>query len=124
MDRKATARKRSDSGTGILSVWRPEISIEEAHRKSVKGSVLITPGGGDPAAEGVCPKTAIAQETRRAVAPWRYSTVEASLEVVPEGKKDIAILNFASAKNPGGGFLNGAMAQEETWAASAGFTRR
>ena len=86
MDRKATARKRSDSGTGILSVWRPEISIEEAHRKSVKGSVLITLGGGDPAAEGVC-KTAT--HRRRAellhrgdIPPWRHP------EVVPEGKKD------------------------------------
>lgn len=118
MDRKAVARQTLEIlKRGTYEQGGRTVEIAEAHRRSVEGSRLFTPEDGERllrSFEGRQPGQ---------IPTWGYrncSTVDAVLEFSGRGDRHIGVLNFASAKNPGGGFINGAMAQEESLAVSGG----
>jgi uncharacterized protein (TIGR02452 family) len=86
------------------------VVLRERIDAAVRGSVLYRPADLDalwarlPAGSGAPPRVEVTAETTTAAA--RRLTQDERLF-------GVCALNFASAKNPGGGFLGGAKAQEE-----------
>ncbi len=117
MDRKAIANQTlSIMEQGYYEYQDKKINIHIDMEHSIRDSILITPQQADALLEAYSNSEG---PVKFSVCVENISTVDAVLRLVNEGKENIGVLNFASAKNPGGGFLNGAMAQEESLAASS-----
>lgn len=103
---------------GFYEYAGARMDIAEAQKNSEEHSQLITPDQGSVLVKewGSRAKSPQAAEITMA----HEATVKAIIDYVAAGRTQVGVLNFASAKNPGGGFLNGAMAQEESLAASSG----
>lgn len=92
------------------------VTLEPALSQAVQKTRLYAPA--DFSADLPVPPPNFAGKTTIEVTG--ETTLEAACRLVAEGEIDPLALNFASAKNPGGGFLRGTQAQEESLARSSG----
>lgn len=92
------------------------VSIKDAFDAAISGSILYTPKETNDftkqisTAGSIIPSIEVTNET----------TLHAAKRLLDSGAEKVIALNFASARHAGGGFINGAMAQEESIAYSSG----
>ncbi|MFJ1896295.1 TIGR02452 family protein [Streptomyces sp. NPDC088115] len=82
-----------------------EVSIERALTAALSGTRLYGP---EPV-----PVASLDHDRTPVVEVTDESSLQAAARMTGERPGKVAVLNYASARNPGGGYLNGAQAQEE-----------
>ncbi|WP_406457810.1 TIGR02452 family protein [Streptomyces sp. NBC_00876] len=90
---------------GYRTVQGREVSIERALTAALSGTRLYGPGP--------VPVAALDRDRTPRIEVTGESSLRAAARLTGEGTGKVAVLSYASARNPGGGYLNGAQAQEE-----------
>ncbi len=100
-----------------INEHKEKISIGNEMETCIRETFLFSSEELSEMAENKLPETHF--ETQFEV--WKCSSLKAILQLAEEEDQEkLMCLNFASAKNPGGGFVSGAEAQEESLARTSG----
>ena len=94
-----------------------KISIIQNLEDSIDGTLCYSPIMSDKLLES---KKFSAGSIETKISVTKESTLDCVRRLKSEGKDRILCLNFASARNPGGGFLGGSQAQEESIVRASG----
>lgn len=94
-----------------------QINIKEKQDFAVQNTITYSPSMTDELLQN---RTVQALETPTEIEVTNKTSLNATRRLISEGHTDVLCLNFASARNAGGGFLGGSQAQEESIARATG----